>query len=40
MKLDKRMKTYEYVTRNYLTRRTPVIVRSLSYVYKRNEETF
>lgn len=27
MKLDKRMKTYEYVTRNYLTRRTPVIVR-------------
>lgn len=27
MKLDKRMKTYEYVTRNYLTIRTPVIIR-------------
>lgn len=27
MKLDERMKTYEYVTRDYLTRRTPVIIR-------------
>lgn len=25
--LDKRMKGYEYVTRTYLTRRTPVIIR-------------
>lgn len=25
--LEKRMKQYEYVTRNYLTRRTPVIIR-------------
>lgn len=25
--LDKRMKEYEYVTRNYLTKRTPVIIR-------------
>lgn len=27
MKLDERMKQYEYVTRNYLTCRTPVIIR-------------
>ena len=27
MNLDQRMKTYEYVTRNYLVRRTPIIVR-------------
>ncbi len=27
MKLDERMKKYEYVTRNYLTNRTPVIIR-------------
>lgn len=26
-KFDKRMKTYEYVSRNYLLRRTPVIIR-------------
>lgn len=25
--LGDRMKTYEYVTRNYLTRRTPAIIR-------------
>ena len=27
MEIDKRMKKYEYVTRNFLTIRTPVIIR-------------